>query len=451
MTQDRYTPDASLFTQDGDPLDATAYLAGGADWEQISAEQAARADAVIVVNMGPNHPSTHGVMRLILEMDGETIQSLRPGIGFLHTGIEKQMEYRTWVQGSPIISRCNYVAHIFNEAAYSLAVDKALGISDEIPERANVLRVAAMETNRIASHLIALGSGALELGATSVAMACLRDREYCLDYLEAVGGTRMNIGYIRPGGVALDLPPDGLDRLRETIRLLEKGLPDASRFTLENPIFKGRMEGVGTLDLAQCMALGVTGPSLRATGYGWDLRKLQPYCGYETYDFDICVESSCDSMARWKIRLAEMDESVKILKQCVEKLERTTGQRSMIDDPRIGAPSDLTVEADGQGNSNEHVKLVMGTSMEALIRHFKKVSAGFTVPPGQVYQAIEAPGGELGAHVVSDGGLKPYRVHLRDPGFHHIQCVPMMCEGGMLSDVVVALGSIDPVMGGVDR
>jgi len=450
MTDTIYQPGPGLFAEDDDP-DATAYLANGADWDRITAEQAERADSMIVVNMGPQHPSTHGVMRLIIEMDGETVTSVRPGIGFLHTGIEKQMEHRTWVQGAPLAARCNYVAHVFNEAAYSLAVDKALGITDEIPERANILRVMAMELNRIAGHLIAVGSCALELGATSVMMVCLRERERCLDFLEAVSGLRMNTAYIRPGGVAADLPSDGLDRLRETVANLKAGLPEIGQFTLDQPIFKMRLEGVGALDLAQCMALGVTGPALRGTGYGWDLRKMQPYCGYETYDFDVCIESSCDSMARWKIRLAEMDESVKILQQCIAKLEQTVGQPHVIDDPRIGSPADLAVGADGQGTSNDHVRLIMGQSMEALIHHVKKVTSGFVVPAGQVYQAVEAPAGELGVHLVSDGGLKPYRVHLRDPGFHHVQAIPMICEGGMLSDVVVAVGSLDPVMGGVDR
>ncbi|MCL1840258.1 MAG: NADH-quinone oxidoreductase subunit D [Propionibacteriaceae bacterium] len=426
-------------------------MAGGADWDQIVANQAERADSMIVVNMGPAHPSTHGVMRLVLEMDGETVLSVRPGIGFLHSGIEKQMEHRTWTQGAPVISRCNYVAHTFNEAAYCLAVDKALGITADIPERANVLRVMAMELNRIASHLIAVGSCALELGASSVMMVCLRERERCLDFSDAVCGLRMNTAYIRPGGVSVDLPTDGVDRLRELVARLTEGLPEIGEFTLENPIFKARMEGVGTLDLAQCMALGVTGPALRATGYSWDLRKMQPYCGYETYDFDVCGDTTADGMARWKIRLMEMDESVRILKQCVTKLQDTAGQPHVIQDPILGSPSDLSVGADGQGNSNEHVRTIMGTSMEELIHHVKKVTSGFPVPPGQVYQAVEAPGGELGCFVVSDGGNKPFRVHLRDPGFHHVQAIPMMCEGGMLSDMVVSVGSIDPVMGGVDR
>jgi NADH-quinone oxidoreductase subunit D len=261
----------------------------------------------------------------------------------------------------------------------------------------------------------------------------------------------MNTAYIRPGGVAIDLPADGIDRLRELIARLTDGLPEIGEYTLEQPIFKARMDGVGKLDLSQCMALGVTGPTLRSTGYGWDLRKMQPYCGYDTYDFDVCIENSADAFGRWKIRLAEMDESVRILKQCVTRLQDTAGQPHLIQDPIIGSPADLTVGADGQGNSNEHVRTVMGGSMEDLIHHVKKVMSGYPVPPGQVYQAVEAPGGELGCHLVSDGGLKPYRVHMRDPGFHHVQALPMMCEGGMLADVVVSVGSIDPVMGGVDR
>jgi NADH-quinone oxidoreductase subunit D len=440
-----------FFALSDDPVGAQAYLSNGGDWEQIVTEQRGRSDEVIVVNMGPVHPSTHGVMRLVIELDGETVLSLRPSIGYLHTGIEKTFEYRSWVQGSPIATRANYVANIFNEAAYCLAVDKALGITDAIPARANTLRVMMMEVNRIASHLIAVGSGGLELGATSVTMVSLRERDRCLDFMEAVSGLRMNNAYIRPGGVAVDLPENGLDLLGELITQLRRNLPELAQFMLDNPIFKLRTQGVAYLSLPACMALGVSGPPLRSAGYPWDLRKTQPYCGYEEYEFNVCTADSCDAYGRVVIRLNEMDESVRILEQCLTRLKDSQGERHMIDDAHIGAVSDLVVGPDGQGNSFAHVKEIMSTSMESLVHHFKIASQGFHVPAGQVYQAVEAPAGELGVHLVSDGGTRPYRVHLRDPGFNHVQALPIMCEGGMLSDVVMAVASIDPVMGGVDR
>jgi len=429
----------------------TEYYAEGADWDTVVQAQRDQADATIVVNMGPQHPSTHGVLRLVLELDGETVTSCRPGLGFLHSGIEKSMEYHSWTQGSVFATRANYVAGIAGEAAYSLAVDKLLGIAGEMPQRADDLRVMMLEVNRIASHLTAVGACGLELGATSVQEVCLRERERVLEFTEAITGLRMNNAYIRPGGVAVDLPMNGLDLLRELIKQLRRNLPEIGRFTLANPIFKARLEGVGYLDLTACMSLGVSGPSLRATGYPWDLRRTQPYCNYDAYDFDVCTTDTCDSYGRWVIRLGEMEESLKILEQCVVRLEATAGQPYRIEDVRLGAVSDLTVAADGQGNSSQHVKHIMSESMESLIRHFKRSSQGFVVPPGQVYVCIEAPGGELGCHAVSDGSTRPYRVHFRDPGFNHMQAVPMVCEGGMLSDAVVALGSLDPVMGGVDR
>lgn len=440
-----------LFAMPGEPAVDQAYLANGSDWSQVIESQRDRADEIIVVNMGPQHPATHGVMRLVLEMDGEVVQSVRPAIGFLHTGIEKNCEYRTWTQGSTFFTRCNYVAGIHNEAAYSLAVDKLLGITDQIPERGQNLRVLMLEVNRIASHLTAVGSVGLELGATSVQEVCLRERERVLEFTEAVTGLRMNNAYIRPGGVQNDLPEDGIDLLEELIKQLKINLSEVGQFTLENPIFKGRLDGVGYLDLTGCMMMGATGPVLRSAGYPWDLRKMQPYCGYETYEFDIPTRTNCDAFGRWEIRLEEMDQSVRILEQVSQRLAANMGEPYRVQDPELEWPSDLTVGADGQGNSHEHIKHIMGQSMEALIHHFKKVTEGFHVPAGQVYVAIEGPAGELGCHLVSDGGTRPYRAHLRDPGFHHIQALPMMSEGAMLSDLLMALGSLDPVMGGVDR
>ena len=446
-----------FYAQPGEAAEGTVYTAMGGDWADIAAEQAERSDEILVINMGPQHPSTHGVLRLILECEGETVLSIRPGIGFLHTGIEKNMEYRTWTQGTTFVTRMDYVAPIFNEVAYCLAVERLLGITDDIPERANVIRVLMMELNRIASHLVCIGTGGMEIGALTVMTIGFREREMILDFFEAVTGLRMNHAYIRPGGVAVDLPETGIAQLRELIAWLHKHLPEYADFCNENPIFKMRMIGIGHQDLAACMALGVTGPVLRSTGYNWDLRKQQPYCGYETYDFESIAwqptdgwESS-DAYARFRVRLDEMWESVKIVEQCADRLEASRGEPVMVDDPKIAWPAQLAVGPDGQGNSHEHIKHIMGESMEALIHHFKIVTEGFRVPPGQAYVPIESPKGEIACHVVSDGGTRPFRVHMRDPGFNHLQSVPIQCEGGMISDVVVAVGSLDPVMGGVDR
>ena len=440
-----------IFSGSGDEKVDRVYLAQGGDWADIANEQAERGDETVVVNMGPQHPSTHGVLRLILEMDGETVVSIRPAIGFLHTGIEKNMEYKTWTQGVTYCTRMDYVAPLFNEVAYCLAVEKLLRITDDVPERASIIRVLVMELNRIASHLVAMGTGGMEIGALTVMTVAFREREMILDFLEALSGLRMNHAYVRPGGVANDLPDDGLSHLRTVIDWLKKHLPEYATFCNENPIFIGRLSDVGVLDLSASMMLGASGPPLRATGYDWDLRRTQPYCGYETYEFDTVTWASNDAYGRFRIRLQECWESLKIVEQCYERLEKTQGQPVMVADKKIAWPAQLSVGSDGQGNSNEHIKHIMGESMEALIHHFKIVTEGFKVPAGQVYQAIESPKGELGVHLVSDGGTRPFRVHFRDPGFNHLQSIPAMCEGGMMSDVVVAVASLDPVLGGVDR
>ena len=440
-----------IFAATGESTADRVYLAQGGDWAQIAAEQAERGDETIVVNMGPQHPSTHGVLRLILEMDGETVTHIRPAIGFLHTGIEKNMEFKTWTQGVAFCTRMDYVAPLFNEAVYCLAVEKLLGITDDIPERASVLRVLVMELNRIASHLVAMGTGGMEIGALTVMTIAFREREMILDFLEGLTGLRMNHAYIRPGGVANDLQDGGLEHLRTVIAWLKKHLPEYATFCNENPIFKLRMQNIAKMDLTACMMMGVTGPILRSTGYEWDLRRAQPYCGYETYDFDVVTWDTQDAYGRFRIRLEETWQSLRIVEQCLERLERTQGQPVMVGDAKIAWPASLAIGSDGQGNSHEHVKHIMGESMEALIHHFKIVTEGFKVPVGQVYQAVESPKGELGCTLVSDGGTRPYRAHFRDPGFNHLQSVPMMCEGGMISDVVVAVASIDPVLGGVDR
>ncbi|TFJ95429.1 methionine sulfoxide reductase [Platysternon megacephalum] len=428
-----------------------AYYAQGGDFDDISRVQADRNDDIMVINFGPHHPSTHGVLRLVLELEGETVVGCRPGIGFLHTGIEKSMEFRTFTQGTTLATRMNYVASMLNEASYCLAVDRLLDIEHEVPRRAQDIRVLMCELQRIASHFVAVGSGALEIAAMTPATLSFRERDMCLDVIEAISGLRMNQGFIRPGGVANDLPEDGISRLRTFIDWMHKHLGEYADMLYENPIIKSRLVGKAYMDLSTCMALGVTGPALRAAGLEWDLRKKQPYFGYETYEFDVPTWDTCDAYARFRIRMDEIHESLRIVEQCTERLENSAGEPVMHTDPKIGWPASLSLGGDGMGNSNEHIKHIMGESMEALIHHFKLVTEGFKVPPGQVYAPIEGAGGELGIHLVSDGGTRPYRSHMRDPGFNHIQCIPAMVEGGMISDIVVAMASIDPVMGGVDR
>ncbi len=421
----------------------------GQDWDTIDAT-AVEGDR-LVINMGPQHPSTHGVLRLVLEIDGETVVDARPGIGYLHTGIEKNMEFRTWTQGVTFCTRMDYVAPFSNEAASVAAVETLLGIEDDIPEKARVLRVLLLELNRISSHIVCIATGGMEIGALTVMTIGFRDRELILNLFELISGLRMNHAYFRPGGVAQDIPDGAIQELRDTVKLLKKRLPEYAALCNANPIFKGRLKGVGHLDLPGCLALGLTGPVLRATGYDWDLRKAMPYWDYETYDFDVVTWDEPDAYGRFRVRLDEMDQSLRIVDQAIDRLEALAGQPVMVADKKIAWPAQLSVGADGQGNSLEHIRHIMGESMEALIHHFKLVTEGFRVPAGQVYAAVEAPRGEIGCHAVSDGGTRPYRAHFRDPSFVNLQGTSVMSEGSMISDVIVAIASIDPVMGGVDR
>jgi NADH-quinone oxidoreductase subunit D len=427
----------------------TVVVAGGQDWGQV-VEAARNADPGerIVVNMGPQHPSTHGVLRLILEIEGETVTEVRCGIGYLHTGIEKNLEYRYWTQGVTFVTRMDYLSPFFNETAYCLGVEKLLGITDEIPERVNVIRVLMMELNRISSHLVALATGGMELGAMTPMFVGFRGREIVLTLFEKISGLRMNSAYIRPGGVAQDLPPGAEADIAEGLKGLKQVLREMGDLLNENAIWKARTEDVGYLDLTGCMALGITGPILRATGLPHDLRKSEPYCGYENYEFDVITADTCDAYGRYIIRVKEMWESIKIVEQCLDNLRPGP---YMVEDRKIAWPADLKVGPDGMGNSPEHIAKIMGGSMEALIHHFKLVTEGIRVPAGQVYSAVESPRGELGVHMVSDGGTRPYRVHYRDPSFTNLQSVAAMCEGGMVADLITAVASIDPVMGGVDR
>jgi NADH-quinone oxidoreductase subunit D len=295
---------------------------------------------------------------------------------------------------------------------------------------------------------VCLATGGMELGALTAMEFGFRERELVLDIFEMVSGLRMNSAYVRPGGVAQDLPEDGVQKIRETLPLLRKRLKDTADLLVGNGIWMGRTAGVGYLDLTGCMALGVTGPVLRATGLPHDLRKTQPYCGYENYEFDVQTETTSDAYGRFLIRIRELGESIKIVEQCLDRIKPGP---VMVADKKIAWPSKLSIGSDGQGNSPDHIKEIMAESMEALIHHFKLVTEGFRVPAGQVYSAVESPKGELGCHLVSSGGTRPYRVHFRDPSFTNLQSVAAMCEGGMLPDVIAAVASIDPVMGGVDR
>ncbi len=456
------TPHAPAGASDADDeaAEGRVYTVSGEDWDEfVAAANEARdfeSTERFVINMGPQHPSTHGVLRLVLTLEGETVAEVRASIGYLHTGIEKNMEYRTWTQGVTFCTRMDYLSPFFNETAYCLAVERLLGIEDRVPERAQIIRVMMMELNRAASHLAGIGPMGFELGATTIFLQALRLRERILDLFELITGLRMNHGYIRPGGVVQDLPPGAL----EAIRALLDGSPELVhelRTLIDaNPIFIGRTKGVAYLDLTGCMALGVTGPMLRSAGLPWDLRKSQPYCGYEDYDFEIPVNDMCDAYGRYLIRIEEVEESLKIVRQCVDRLAARGPAGSdadpvMIPDAKIGWPAKLSLGPDGLGPSPEHIAHIMGQSMEALIHHFKLITEGFRVPAGQAYGVVESPRGELAAHVVSDGGTRPYRVHFRDPSFTNLQSVAAICEGGQVADLIPAIASIDPVMGGVDR
>ncbi|GAA3395568.1 NADH-quinone oxidoreductase subunit D [Cryptosporangium minutisporangium] len=421
------------------------YTVTGGDWDSIHAEDPLASER-IVVNMGPQHPSTHGVLRLVLELEGETITEARTVIGYLHTGIEKNTEYRTWTQGTTFVTRMDYLSPLFNETGYCLAVEKLLGA--EVPERATTIRVLLMELNRISSHLVWLATTGMELGSTTMMIYGFREREHVLDLFELITGLRMNHAFIRPGGLAQDLPVDAVDKIREFIPYMRDKIEDYEKLLTGQPVWKARTKDVGFLDVTGCLALGVTGPVLRSAGLPWDLRKTMPYCGYENYDFDVVTETTGDVFGRYLVRVNEMRQSLRIIEQA---LDRLAPGPVMVTDKKIAWPAQLALGKDGMGNSLEHVRQIMGQSMEALIHHFKLVTEGFRVPPGQVYVGIESPRGELGYHVVSDGGTRPYRVHVRDPSFVNLQAFPAMVEGAPIADAIASGASLDPVMGGVDR
>ncbi|WP_243790200.1 NADH-quinone oxidoreductase subunit D [Saccharopolyspora gloriosae] len=438
------TTDPAHPAESRETTEGRVYTVTGGDWDEFLDE--AGDSERVVINLGPQHPSTHGVLRLVLELEGETVTQARSVIGYLHTGIEKNTEYRTWTQGVTFVTRMDYLAPLYNETAYCLGVEKLLGV--EAPTRAQTFRIMLMELNRISSHLVFMATGAMELGSTTGMTFGFRDREEVLHLLEFLTGLRMNHAFVRPGGVAQDLPENYREKVLEFIKVMDKRLPDYAKLFSGQPIWKQRLKNVGYLPLDGCLQLGVTGPILRSAGIAWDLRKIEPYCGYENFDFEVPTSTDGDCFARFLLRLDEIHESLKIIRQCLDAFESGP---VMVDDPKIAWPAKLSIGPDGMGNSLEHVRKIMGQSMESLIHHFKLVTEGFDVPPGQVYSPVESPRGELGYHLVSDGGTRPMRVHVREPSFVNLQAFPAMAEGGLVADVIAAVASIDPVMGGVDR
>jgi NADH-quinone oxidoreductase subunit D len=437
---------SDIYSPSRETTEGRVYNLAGGDWDAVLGGGDPISEERIVLNMGPQHPSTHGVLRLVLELEGETVTDARVVIGYLHTGIEKNTEYRTWTQGVTFLTRADYLSPIFNETVYCLGVERLLGVT--VPQRAQLIRVLLMEINRISSHWVWLATGGLELGALTAMTNGFRARERCLDVLELITGLRMNHAFVRPGGVAQDLPDGAEAKIWEWIDETRKELNGVERLLRGQPIWVNRLKDVGWIGVEGCLALGVTGPILRAAGLPWDLRKTEPYLGYETFDFDVPTDDRGDCWSRFVVRVAEMHESVRIVEQVLDRLEPGP---TMIDDPKIAWPAKLSLGPDGLGNSLEHVQKIMATSMESLIHHFKLVTEGFRVPPGQVYSKVESPRGELGAHIVSDGGTRPYRVHLREPSFINLQSTATLAVGGLIADVIASVASIDPVMGGVDR
>jgi NADH-quinone oxidoreductase subunit D len=389
------------------------------------------APKTMVLNMGPQHPSTHGVLRVILELDGETVLKAESVIGYLHTGIEKSCEAKTYSQAITLTDRIDYLAPLSNNLGYCLAVEKLIGI--EVPKRAQYIRVLLTELTRIASHLVWVGTHAIDLGAMSVFLYGFREREEIMKIFEYVSGQRMMTSYFRIGGLALEPPPGWLDKVRRVMDSLPGHIDEYEDLLTNNRIWMGRTQGVGILSKEDAIALGVSGPMLRASGVAHDIRKAFPYSSYDEFEFHIPTQTMCDSYARYLVRMAEIRESIKIVKQAMEKIPAEGPFRATM--PGIIPPS------------REEMK----TSIEGLIYHFKIFTEGFAPPPGEVYQAIESPRGELGVFVVSDGSPKPYRVKFRAPSFVNLQSLPKLCVGRLIADVVTCIGTTDIVLGEVDR
>ena len=388
------------------------------------------ADQRMILNMGPAHPSTHGVLRLMLEMEGETILRSKPVIGYLHTGMEKTAEDLTYLQGPTNVTRMDYAAPLFSELAFCMAVEQLLDL--EVPPRATWIRMLMCELNRVSSHLLFQATNGMDLGAVSMMIYGWREREEVLRFFENVTGLRMNHNYIRPGGVAADLPDGWQADVERLLELIPPRLDEYDTLLTGQPIFRGRLQGVGVLTPAEALALSATGPILRSTGYAWDLRRDQPYLAYEEVDFDVIVGTHGDSFDRYAIRLNEIRESLRIVEQILDLMPAGDYR---VQDKKVTPPPRARIDE----------------SMEALIHHFKIFTEGFHVPEGETYAAVESPRGELGCYLVSDGGPKPYRMHIRGPSFVNLQTLPHLMEGGLIADGVAVISSVDPIMGEVDR
>ena len=387
-------------------------------------------DETMIINMGPQHPSTHGVLRLMLELDGETVLRTKPVIGYLHTGMEKTAEELTYVQGSTNVTRMDYLAPLHNELVLSLAVEALLGV--EMPPRSDWIRMLLVELNRVSSHLMWMATNGMDLGSTSMMIYGFREREMVLAFFEKTTGLRMNHNFIRPGGTAADLPDGWEDDVTVICDTVMSRTDEYDELLTGQPLFRQRSEAVGTLSAEEALALSLTGPVLRSTGVPWDLRRSMPYLRYDEVEFDVIVGTYGDNFDRYSIRLNEIRESVRIIRQIIEKMPAGDYR---VQDKKVTPPPRARIDE----------------SMEALIHHFKVFTEGFKVPEGEVYVAVESPRGELGCYLVSDGSPKPYRMHIRGPSFVNLQGLPLMMRGGLVADAVAVCSTIDPVMGEVDR
>jgi NADH-quinone oxidoreductase subunit D len=389
-------------------------------------------DQTMIINMGPQHPSTHGVLRLMLELQGETVLRCKPIVGYLHTGMEKTGENLTFMQGGTNVTRMDYASPIINELVFSMATEKLLGIDGDIPERATWMRMLLSELNRMSSHLLFMATNGLDLGAVSMMIYGWREREEVLRFFQKVTGLRMNHNFVRPGGVAADLPPGWRDDVLRILDMVPERLDEYDTLLTGQPIWRERLQGVGVITPTEAIALGATGPILRSTGVAWDLRRDMPYLHYDDVEFDVIVGSFGDSFDRYAIRLNEIRESMRIVRQVLDRMP--TGDYR-IQDKKVTPPPRVRIDE----------------SMEALIHHFKIFTEGFKVPAGEVYVAVESPRGEIGCYIASDGSATPYRMHVRAPSFVNIQTLPHMLRGGLVADAVAAISSVDPILGEVDR
>lgn len=399
--------------------------------KHLFSERAATGETMLL-NMGPQHPSTHGVLRLLLELDGERVVTCMPDIGFLHTGVEKNMEAKTYIKALVMTDRLDYLNNLGNNLTYCLAVEKLCEI--DVPERATVIRVLMAELQRIASHLVWLGTSGIDLNASSMIMYCFREREHLLDIFEMISGQRMMTSYIRPGGVWRDLPNEAINAIEAFLDDLPQRLDDYERLLTNNPLFIERTQGIGVIDAENALANALTGATLRGSGVNYDVRRAMPYCDYETYDFDVPLGRNGDVYDRYLVRMQEFRETIKIIHQALERVKKVKGPIKT--DNRKFAPPPRSE---------------LATSMESVIHHFKYWTEGFSAPAGDVYVATESPRGELGCYLVGDGGPNPHRVHFRTPSFNNLQVLPYLAEGYYVADLVATIGSIDIVLGDVDR